>query len=61
LKPASNFSQVGKVRTRLDTAAKINGAAAYGIDQRFPNMLFGVLAQCPVDDADVGNDLNCVA
>jgi isoquinoline 1-oxidoreductase beta subunit len=48
LKPASNFSQVGKARTRLDTAAKINGTAAYGIDQRFPNMLFGALAQCPV-------------
>jgi isoquinoline 1-oxidoreductase beta subunit len=42
------FSQVGKPRTRLDTAAKINGTASYGIDQRFPNMLFGALAQCPV-------------
>ena len=48
LKAPGSFSQVGKVRTRLDTAAKINGTAAYGIDQRFPNMLFGALAQCPV-------------
>ena len=48
LKPASAFSQIGKARTRLDTAAKINGTAVYGIDQRFPNMLFGALAQCPV-------------
>jgi isoquinoline 1-oxidoreductase beta subunit len=47
LKPASSFSQVGKIRTRLDTASKINGTAAYGIDQRFPSMLFGALAQCP--------------
>jgi isoquinoline 1-oxidoreductase beta subunit len=48
VKPASSFTQIGKSRTRLDTAAKINGTAAYGIDQRFPNMLFGALAQCPV-------------
>ncbi len=48
LKPASGFSQIGKARTRLDTRAKINGTAEYGIDQRFPNMLFGALAQCPV-------------
>jgi isoquinoline 1-oxidoreductase beta subunit len=48
LKTPASFSQVGKARTRLDTAAKINGTAAYGIDQRFPNMLFGALVQCPV-------------
>jgi isoquinoline 1-oxidoreductase beta subunit len=48
VKPASGFSQIGKARTRFDTASKINGTAAYGIDQRFPNMLFGALAQCPV-------------
>lgn len=48
VKPASSFTQIGKSRTRLDTAAKINGTAAYGIDQRFPGMLFGALAQCPV-------------
>jgi isoquinoline 1-oxidoreductase subunit beta len=48
VKPASAFTQVGKSRTRLDTPAKLNGTAAYGIDQRFPNMLYGALAQCPV-------------
>jgi isoquinoline 1-oxidoreductase subunit beta len=48
VKKASGFSQIGKARTRFDTASKINGTAAYGIDQRFPNMLFGALAQCPV-------------
>jgi isoquinoline 1-oxidoreductase beta subunit len=48
VKPASSFTQIGKTRTRVDTAAKINGTAAYGIDQRFPNMLFGALAQSPV-------------
>jgi isoquinoline 1-oxidoreductase beta subunit len=48
VKPVESFTQVGKARTRVDTAAKINGTAAYGIDQRFPNMLFGALAQSPV-------------
>ncbi|HEX5048393.1 MAG TPA: molybdopterin cofactor-binding domain-containing protein, partial [Gammaproteobacteria bacterium] len=47
-KSASAFSQVGKPRRRLDTPLKVNGTAAYGIDQRFPNMLFGALAQSPV-------------
>jgi isoquinoline 1-oxidoreductase beta subunit len=48
VKPASAFTQVGKSRTRLDTPAKLNGTAPYGIDQRFANMLYGALAQCPV-------------
>jgi isoquinoline 1-oxidoreductase beta subunit len=47
LKPVSAFAQVGKSRTRLDTKAKVMGQAPYGIDQRFPNMLFGALAQPP--------------
>jgi isoquinoline 1-oxidoreductase beta subunit len=42
------FSQIGVSRTRLDTKLKIAGQAPYGIDQRFPNMLFGALAQSPV-------------
>jgi isoquinoline 1-oxidoreductase beta subunit len=48
VKSPSAFTQIGRARTRFDTAAKINGTAAYGIDQRFPNMLFGALAQSPV-------------
>jgi isoquinoline 1-oxidoreductase beta subunit len=47
LKPVSAFTQIGKSRTRLDTKAKVMGQAPYGIDQRFPNMLFGALAQSP--------------
>jgi isoquinoline 1-oxidoreductase beta subunit len=47
LKPTNTFSQIGRARTRLDTKAKVTGQAAYGIDQRFPNMLFGALAQPP--------------
>ena len=47
LKPASAFTQIGKPRTRLDTKLKTAGQAPYGIDQRFPDMLFGALAQSP--------------
>ncbi|HVY66186.1 MAG TPA: molybdopterin cofactor-binding domain-containing protein, partial [Gammaproteobacteria bacterium] len=47
-KAVGAFTQVGKPRQRLDTPLKVNGTAPYGIDQRFPNMLFGALAQSPV-------------
>ncbi len=47
-KQPNAFTQIGKSQRRLDTPLKINGTAAYGIDQRFPNMLFGALAQSPV-------------
>jgi len=47
-KAVSAFTQVGKSRQRVDTPSKVNGTAQYGIDQRFPNMLFGALAQSPV-------------
>jgi isoquinoline 1-oxidoreductase beta subunit len=47
VKAPSAFSQIGRTRTRFDTSTKINGTAQYGIDQRFPNMLFAALAQCP--------------
>jgi isoquinoline 1-oxidoreductase beta subunit len=33
---------------RLDTPAKINGSAVYGIDVRLPGMKFATLAQSPV-------------
>ena len=47
-KAVSAFTQVGKPTKRFDTPLKVNGTAPYGIDQRFPNMLFGALAQSPV-------------
>ena len=34
--------------TRLDTPAKVNGTAEFGIDVKLPGMLYAALAQCPV-------------
>ena len=33
---------------RLDTPAKVNGSAQFGIDVRLPGMLYAVVARCPV-------------
>jgi isoquinoline 1-oxidoreductase beta subunit len=48
LKDAKDFNYVGKPVKRLDTPAKVNGTAEYGIDVKLPGMLYASLAQCPV-------------
>jgi isoquinoline 1-oxidoreductase subunit beta len=48
LKDAKNFRYIGKSVKRLDTPAKVNGTAQYGIDVELPGMLIAALAQCPV-------------
>jgi isoquinoline 1-oxidoreductase beta subunit len=48
LKQAKDYKIVGKPLPRLDTPAKVNGTAEFGIDFRLPNMKFAVLARCPV-------------
>jgi isoquinoline 1-oxidoreductase beta subunit len=48
LKSPANFKYIGKAFPRLDTPAKVNGTAVYGIDVREPNMLVASLAQSPV-------------
>jgi isoquinoline 1-oxidoreductase beta subunit len=48
LKDPSKWRYVGKSLKRIDTAAKTNGKAQYGIDVRLPGMLYASLAQCPV-------------
>jgi isoquinoline 1-oxidoreductase beta subunit len=47
-KDAKDFKYVGKPIKRLDTPAKINGTAEFGIDVKLPGMLYASLAQCPV-------------
>ncbi|NBP06891.1 MAG: xanthine dehydrogenase family protein molybdopterin-binding subunit [Gammaproteobacteria bacterium] len=47
LKPATEFTLVGKPAKRIDTAAKLDGSATYGIDVKLPGMLHGAIAQCP--------------
>jgi isoquinoline 1-oxidoreductase beta subunit len=48
LKPASAFRIVGRTLPRLDTPAKVDGSAQFGIDVKLPGMLFAALAQSPV-------------
>jgi isoquinoline 1-oxidoreductase subunit beta len=48
LKQAKDYKVVGKPLPRLDTPAKVNGTAEFGIDFRPPEMKFAVVARCPV-------------
>jgi isoquinoline 1-oxidoreductase beta subunit len=48
LKPVDRFRLVGKGVPRVDVPAKTNGTAKYGIDARFPGMLYATLVRSPV-------------
>ena len=48
LKSPENFKLIGTPAKRLDTPAKVNGTAAYGIDARPPGVTIATLAQSPV-------------
>src|SRR5947209_4965505 len=48
LKDPEQFRLVGKATKRLDTPAKVDGSAVFGIDVRLPGMLYAVVARCPV-------------
>ena len=43
-----DFKLIGTPAKRLDTPAKVNGTAVYGIDARVPGMKIATLAQSPV-------------
>lgn len=47
LRNKADFRFIGKPQKRLDTAAKVDGTAQYGIDVRLPGMLYAALAQPP--------------
>src|ERR1700684_589735 len=59
VKRPEDFKRIGSPAKRLDTPAKINGTAVYGIDVRPPGVRIATLAQSPtfggrvksVDDA----------
>jgi len=59
LKGPADFKLIGTPAKRLDTPAKVNGTAVFGIDVRLPGMKIATLAQSPtfggrvkrVDDA----------
>jgi isoquinoline 1-oxidoreductase beta subunit len=48
LKDPAQFAVIGKPHKRLDTPAKTNGRATFGIDMRLPGMLYAVAERCPV-------------
>jgi isoquinoline 1-oxidoreductase subunit beta len=48
LKGPENFKLIGTPAKRLDTPAKVNGTARYGIDARVPDMKIATLATSPV-------------
>ena len=48
LKDPKDFTIVGKPTKRLDTPAKVNGTAVFGIDVKLPGMVYASLEQCPV-------------
>jgi isoquinoline 1-oxidoreductase beta subunit len=48
LKSSADFKLIGTAAKRLDTPAKVNGKATFGIDVRLPGMKIATLAQSPV-------------
>ncbi len=48
LKDPSEFKLIGKPAKRLDTPAKTNGSAVFGLDVKAPGMLTAVIARPPV-------------
>jgi isoquinoline 1-oxidoreductase beta subunit len=53
LKDAKDFVLIGKPVKRLDSKAKVSGAAEFGIDVKRPNMLIAVVARPTVFGAKV--------
>jgi len=48
LKSPAEYRLLGRPLARLDTPAKVDGSALYGIDVRLPGMLYAAIAHCPV-------------
>jgi isoquinoline 1-oxidoreductase beta subunit len=53
VKDPSQFRIVGKATTRLDTPAKVNGTARFGLDVKLPGMVYASLEQSPVQGGTV--------
>ena len=47
LKDATQFRLIGKPLPRLDTPAKVDGSAEFGLDVKLPGMLYAAVALCP--------------
>src|SRR5580704_10384181 len=55
LKQPQDFKLIGTATKRLDTPAKVNGTAVYGIDVRPSGVMIATLAQSPVFGGRVKN------
>jgi isoquinoline 1-oxidoreductase beta subunit len=55
IKDPKDFRIVGKRTKRLDTPAKTNGTAEFGIDVKLPGMVYATIVQCPVIGGKVKN------
>jgi isoquinoline 1-oxidoreductase beta subunit len=55
LRPAAQRTLTGKSIPRLDTPSKVRGQAAYAVDTRLPDMLYGAVRLAPVYAADVAS------
>ena len=53
MKDPSQFRIVGKPTTRLDTPAKVNGTARFGMDVKLPGMVYATIAMPPVQGGKV--------
>ena len=53
IKTPAEFRLVGKPTPRLDTPAKLDGSAKYGIDARIPGMVYAAVIGCPVPGGKV--------
>jgi len=47
-KDPKEFKLIGKSIKRLDTRAKVNGTAQFGLDAKVPGMVYASLQRCPV-------------
>ncbi len=47
-KPAADWRLIGRSMPRLDTAAKVNGSAGFGLDVRLPQLHYAVVARAPL-------------
>jgi isoquinoline 1-oxidoreductase subunit beta len=55
LKDRDSFRFIGKSTPRVDTPAKVDGSAIFGIDVRVPEMLYAVIARCPSFGGDLAS------
>jgi isoquinoline 1-oxidoreductase beta subunit len=51
LKDSKDFKLLGKPLKRLDTPAKVDGSARFGLDAQLPGMLVAVMARAPLPGA----------